>query len=88
MDHIDHSQEQAERNGTTTTDESEDDLEPVTATPSEGPSTSDESLARGEAVPPDVDLTLQTQPEESPQSQTKRGGRSTSTQGVRQEPTS
>ena len=67
IDRIDHSQEQADRNGTTTTDESEDDLESVTATPTEDPATSGESLARDEAVSPDVDLTLQTQPEESPQ---------------------
>ena len=63
-DRNDHSPEQADMNATTTT---EDDLEPVTATPTEDPATSGGSLARDEAVSPDVDPTLQTQPDESPQ---------------------
>ena len=66
-DHIDHSPEQADMNGTTTTYDSEDDSEPVTATPTKDPATSDENLAGDKPLPPDVDLNLQTQPDKSSQ---------------------
>ena len=67
MDRSDHSPEQADRNGTTTTDDSADDLEPATGTPREDPATGDSSLACDETVSPDVDSTPKILPAERPQ---------------------